>query len=1343
MMDWLGNQEKRQEIQELFETYTDNVLSTQLNSYMAPHDDTFSFSKCEECFGDIKHCSNQDLRNLRTRTGETEFGEKSIICCTNEECNIKLSSEEITMKNINKVINNIGHKTDQSPFNYDHMHTYGSRRSKYNVALEIKLMNMLKEEMINPKNEIPKFESKAYAEKCFCTSALRNLHKSTHVPKCFKPKEYECRYKVPTKSCNSTEVIYEDNTVDWYDWDGTAGTRNLFVTEHKRSHVDAFANRHNEIASVVFGSNTNIILGVLGGAMLYVALYASKNTHDEDVKDYAEAGVKMIQKIAATYGEDFDGEDDLQRKQRGVRTILSACTMVTRCHKVSAPLASFIIRNGSRFKFSHDFTNIFLNQFAAMEEDISDYVLQSSNDDEKVTQFFSSQISDYLHRKKDKQFKNMCTYDFYMQYFSCRTTIERESKIDFTADHPSNGNRVLSKRRGKKKVILTLQYYTFPNSKAFGGLSINEPVVDFDESDTRHASMEEYSKKVCILFCPFRTLACIKKNGSHLLYLQEQLSLNKMLPEHLNILKNIQDCHNAMESGSPVDVLKRLTVAPPCDVDFCNNREDADAYNALQRYAQEWMFSMEQLDPDCKDKFKDDHGKFTMTTSIATAMGEENCGKKLVATPNVTSTRDVISSTSVSQDTLFSDEYTVQYPKTISDMTFDELFVLQGTQKEIRTVEVNGKNVATLDANGTLKNIQQYAALTFNGDKDQELAFMNVTSAFVIKLYEKVLQNGVSRKKNRNGQLKINFSHPVSVIELDKHDALLIDKNILSLLHDVNNNDNADGNISMASLDLSPDTMVKIQYQAGATTVYVAISTLKLNLAAINDGGRSTTNTHLNELKSVLNNKKQFIGFLTGPGGSGKSRVINALRAYAKNLCTQLRVTCDRRTIITTAITGTAAVGIGGETTCSACSLRTKLHNLKHNEDFDNSVMVIVDEVSFMNKMDFENLNRNLNIICDADESREKFGNLQVLLAGDFAQLPPPKSTPLYNCKKLDLWEDHVNTYLPLKSNHRFKEDEHWGEILSKFRTDGPTQGDVDFINSKVIEDSTQLPENATYAVFKNKNRCAINEAIFKKYLERNHNNDPLDIPKNSICIMSSITQLKRKTHYEDCPDIIKNILHSSCSDIHVHRSGNESCFIDPMLKLYFKRPVMINENVDVGNAVANGSVGLFMKLKLKNGYVDVFVINIDGYYINCVEAKNVQYIELLLESGKLIRLKAEEQAAVVKFPDTLAGSDIDHRTPRTDQNFKLIQFPAITCNAITVHKLQGRSLDCIVASEWHYGANWVYVLLSRLRTSAGLYARDNLLHNFCKPMAEKCKQFLSRCERKLPKFTDTKSHIT
>ena len=63
-----------------------------------------------------------------------------------------------------------------------------------------------------------------------------------------------------------------------------------FFINNQQIHVDAFANRHNEITSVIFNSNTNVILGILGGCMIYVALYTTKNTHDEDIKDYAKAG---------------------------------------------------------------------------------------------------------------------------------------------------------------------------------------------------------------------------------------------------------------------------------------------------------------------------------------------------------------------------------------------------------------------------------------------------------------------------------------------------------------------------------------------------------------------------------------------------------------------------------------------------------------------------------------------------------------------------------------------------------------------------------------------------------------------------------------------------------------------------------------------------------------------------------------------------------------------------------------------------------------------------------------------------------------------------------------------
>ena len=102
--------------------------------------------------------------------------------------------------------------------------------------------------------------------------------------------------------------------------------------------------------------------------------------------------------------------------------------------------------------------------------------------------------------------------------------------------------------------------------------------------------------------------------------------------------------------------------------------------------------------------------------------------------------------------------------------------------------------------------------------------------------------------------------------------------------------------------------------------------------------------------------------------------------------------------------------------------------------------------------------------------------------------------------------------------------------------------------------------------------------------------------------------------------------MHSSCSDIYVHKSSNESAFIDPMLKLYVERPMMINENVVVEHEVANGSVVLFMRLKLINGYADIFVINIDHYYVYCVEAKDVQYIELLLKSSGLLQMKIDLQ---------------------------------------------------------------------------------------------------------------------
>jgi len=69
-------------------------MSCKMNALIDPHQKQL---KCLVCGGDIRKCSNQDLRELRTKNGESSFGEKKIIQCM--KCNRGFSSEDIAKKN--------------------------------------------------------------------------------------------------------------------------------------------------------------------------------------------------------------------------------------------------------------------------------------------------------------------------------------------------------------------------------------------------------------------------------------------------------------------------------------------------------------------------------------------------------------------------------------------------------------------------------------------------------------------------------------------------------------------------------------------------------------------------------------------------------------------------------------------------------------------------------------------------------------------------------------------------------------------------------------------------------------------------------------------------------------------------------------------------------------------------------------------------------------------------------------------------------------------------------------------------------------------------------------------
>ena len=70
---------------------------------------------------------------------------------------------------------------------------------------------------------------------------------------------------------------------------------------------------------------------------------------------------------------------------------MGAFHKVTTSHVVSAPLASYIVRNGSRFRFSHDFVHLPLTKLCNLETNIEDYVLQTDENEEGETKKSSHQ----------------------------------------------------------------------------------------------------------------------------------------------------------------------------------------------------------------------------------------------------------------------------------------------------------------------------------------------------------------------------------------------------------------------------------------------------------------------------------------------------------------------------------------------------------------------------------------------------------------------------------------------------------------------------------------------------------------------------------------------------------------------------------------------------------------------------------------------------------------------------------------------------------------------------------------------------------------------------------------
>ena len=148
----------------------------------------------------------------------------------------------------------------------------------------------------------------------------------------------------------------------------------------------------------------------------------------------------------------------------------------------------------------------------------------------------------------------------------------------------------------------------------------------------------------------------------------------------------------------------------------------------------------------------------------------------------------------------------------------------------------------------------------------------------------------------------------------------------------------------------------------------------------------------------------------------------------------------------------------------------------------------------------------------------------------------------------------------------------------------------------------------------------------------------------------------------------------------------------------------MYTMNTDVLDGQANASRVFCESVDIRFGERPMVVTLESGVKIRGYLASQVEKIRVRHESKNMANPRFDIKAETFSFSTTL---ELDNY--RQTVGIKGIQFALVSNKATTGHKLQGYTAQSLVAEELHYGENWVYVLLSRVRTMSGLYLREKL----------------------------------
>lgn len=195
---------------------------------------------------------------------------------------------------------------------------------------------------------------------------------------------------------------------------------------------------------------------------------------------------------------------------------------------------------------------------------------------------------------------------------------------------------------------------------------------------------------------------------------------------------------------------------------------------------------------------------------------------------------------------------------------------------------------------------------------------------------------------------------------------------------------------------------------------------------------------------------------LTGPAGAGKTYVLNQFIRLAK---------ADAKHVSVTATTGLAATHLGGTTihAWSGIGVLDELPNgfAEHiskgrREIIEKTDVLIIDEISMLHDFRLDMVDMACRLVRKRPD--EPFGGIQVIMSGDFFQLPPINREGsrqggfvVYS----NAWRELDPTICYLREQHR-QDDEELLEILSALRA-----GDIRRHHAELLlgRSEVELPE--------------------------------------------------------------------------------------------------------------------------------------------------------------------------------------------------------------------------------------------------------------------------------------------